>query len=485
MPERKEILIVPPLPTYERDLKRSAVNLGLWYIGSYLRQCGHSVKILDATLEGWDNVRKQEGLVTEFGLSDEAIVEEVEEFGPEIIGITLSPSIVYPAVIKTAQLIKDRFPQVPIIVGGTHATALPEKTLRDSRGAIDFVVAGEGELVMRNIADALGDTAKIKRLNGVNFINGNEFISNPREPLITDLDSLGPLDFSLIRHIPVTEDPTYAGPAHGKKYTDVVFSRGCPANCTFCFSPEMWRRILRTHGLDWVEDHLIEFKREGGGHIVIQDENLTRAKEPWIKGILDRLGDGGFTWDDTAGVEMESLTPELVDYMADKGCVTLFIPFNLRTEKTNKIPDKMWRHYLQVLRAAKERGIQVYTSHIMGFPEQTLQGIEEQANLARSLVESGLSDFHLVLAFSVLPGTQRWDTIMKPVGEGDYQVRQESGVVFEGGWQNWPRYSIYTPQIGSKNFSFDQVNGIYYDLIEYVNGREKSQAWFGGRQWPK
>jgi len=82
--------------------------------------------------------------------------------------------------------------------------------------------------------------------------------------------------------------------------------------------------------------------------------------------------------------------------------------------------------------AAKESGILIYSSHIMGFPNQTLKRMENQVRFGRYLVDVGLSNYHIVYTFSVLPGTGYWNRIMEPTTKGEFKVKKKTAVVLIG-----------------------------------------------------
>jgi len=487
-------LIVPPLVTNKGDLKKAAINQATFYLGSYLKNRGHDVQLLDTIFEGWDNLRSEDEETQTFGLSDKDIVKKVKNFEPDVIGVNCVATVNYNSFQHTIKLLKTSFPNSVLVAGGSHTNALAEKTLRDAEGNLDYLGLSEGEKILENIASKIGNHSELQKIKGIAYLSEGKFNSNPLEDLVRPLDSIGDLDMDLIKDIPYTPEPTYAGSTSGKKYIDVMFSRGCHNNCTFCTTPQMWRRKIRRHGLDWISRQLDSFKEQGIGHIIVQDDYVP-TRGTWIENIMKLFKEKGFTWEDNGGMMVEDLTPEYIHKMSDSGCKTLFVPLNLRgeeslngsnlsfvAENTNTIPEKLLNHYKKILGTAKERDMRIYSSHIFGYPEQTLKGMDQQAEVGKSLVDEGYSDFHVLYAFSVLPGTHRWNQIMKPTGNGEYKVRPESGVDFE--WTKWNRYSVNTPQIGSRNFTYGEAKKKYYELIRYVNG-DKAEAWFNGREWPK
>ena len=56
----------------------------------------------------------------------------------------------WPYVRDCINLLKEKFPKVMIVVGGEHATAIPEYNLRDCKG-IDYICLGEGEQTWEEI----------------------------------------------------------------------------------------------------------------------------------------------------------------------------------------------------------------------------------------------------------------------------------------------------------------------------------------------
>ena len=80
----KVILVFPPTTVYGDDPSVPPVTqpLGLAYLGAYLEQEGHEVKILDSRGSREDITRTPTH--TRFGIPDEEILRRVEDFGPDV-----------------------------------------------------------------------------------------------------------------------------------------------------------------------------------------------------------------------------------------------------------------------------------------------------------------------------------------------------------------------------------------------------------------
>jgi radical SAM superfamily enzyme YgiQ (UPF0313 family) len=205
----KTVLINPP-----QNTKYPQPPLGLASIAAVLEQNDHQVEILDANA---------------LQLSGRKIVKKVK--GAEVIGITaMTPAV--NSAIKIAKEIKREEPDSTIILGGPHATILPEETLNKVH-EIDITVRGEGEKTMVELFNALKNNKDIQNINGITY-RDNGVKSNPMQSPIMDLDSLPFLAYHLL---PLNKYRLH--PPHGRKrpYMAMITSRGCPYNCIYCSKP--------------------------------------------------------------------------------------------------------------------------------------------------------------------------------------------------------------------------------------------------------
>ena len=84
--------------------------------------------------------------------SHEEIKQLITQANPEIVGITCG-SATYPRCVETAKAIKQVKPDCKIVVGGWHASYVPDSML--SNPEIDYVVMGEGERAISELAVAI------------------------------------------------------------------------------------------------------------------------------------------------------------------------------------------------------------------------------------------------------------------------------------------------------------------------------------------
>lgn len=163
---------------------------------------------------------------TEKGLSK--IVYEIAKHKPDALGFSLC-TLEVPTHYRLIDFLKAIYPDIPVIAGGTHVSALPEHTLQNYP-LIDYVAIGEGEVTLTEwlklIASGAGK-GEMHNIKGLAFRDdtGNIIRTQPRER-IDDLNTLPEPACDL-----VCND---AAPGKPNSAFAILCSYGCPFNCTFC-----------------------------------------------------------------------------------------------------------------------------------------------------------------------------------------------------------------------------------------------------------
>jgi hypothetical protein len=471
---RRRVLLIDP-PLYKHpfwDPVRTSQPLGIWSIGSYLRAKGHEVRLICAPLEGLQRIenvdtgdvldletmleQRLDSIETEsadvqvdrwfsdpsllrVGLSREDILADIASFEPELIGIACLASCMHQSFVALARDIRRRFPRIPIIAGGQHATAMPYDLLRDASGAIDLVILGEGELVTAEIVARLADLTAAKLLDGVAFLDENGWLVKNKRPKWTDLANLAPLDPDLMSHVPLPPVPVHTFGSGPTRFTDIMFSVGCHRGCPYCFSPVM-RGKLRQQSEDRIARQLRMFRDAGYEELVLQDDDLLKDKTFFIT-LLQLISDHGFSWQDNGGMELELLDDELVDAIVTSGCTSIYIPVNPR-QLADRLPTAAAIANVGFLRRLKDAGIYTFTSGIYGVPNlekpsETYDDLLRLRDFHVRLVAENYVDASLVFPLSALPGTPWFRAVD---GNPDFEFDRN----------HWIGYSIFVPQVYPK-----------------------------------
>jgi radical SAM superfamily enzyme YgiQ (UPF0313 family) len=178
--------------------------LALEYVGAGVSK-SHEVRILDQRLE-------------------KNLLAAVESFSPQIVGITSYTVHVNP-VKKLFEQVKTWNPNVLTVVGGHHATILPEDF--DSPH-IDLIVMGEGVSAFQEIVTRFEREEGFHGIAGVAFGKNGELVK-AEYPKVIDLDALPFPDRRL-----TTRYRKHYYSEWMKPLASIRTSKGCPFRCNFC-----------------------------------------------------------------------------------------------------------------------------------------------------------------------------------------------------------------------------------------------------------
>ena len=382
------LLIKAPYRDVYGPIKMAAGNyflLGLGYIAAYLRQNGHSVAILDPEAEG---------------LSDNMLVEKIKNHKPRIVGLSATTPD-FANALKIAELVKkntDAF----ILLGGIHASSLPEYTIANYADKFDAVCIGEGELTMLEVCSFLeGRKESLSGIQGLCFKKGAEIIRTPPRPFIEELDDLpyparDLVDLGLYR-------PHAFNFRKGRTAT-IITSRGCPFRCIFCASKLNLGGRFRARSPDSVLEEIHHLVKEYGiKHILIQDDTFTfdvdRAKE-----ICRRIIKSGLKVEWFAFSQISKVDEELFYLMRKAGCYC--VGFGIESADEEVLRRMRKANTIQqcefAVRAAKKNGLKTQCYFIFGSDGDTQEAAEKTIAFARRLSPT-LAFFNKLVAY---PGTE-------------------------------------------------------------------------------
>ncbi len=242
---------------------------------------------------------------------------------------------------------------VPVVMGGFHASALPEEALQ----YCDAVVQGEAEGLMEQIvADAAAGN-----LHG---------IYRRDEP--SDLTALPAPRYDLLKM------KNYIG-----HYYPVQVTRGCPYHCEFCSVSGLYKGRYRKRPLD---DVIMDMK-QAGPVLFIVDDNLSADKE-YALALFEQMKSLNKLWGGQFNLAAAN-DVELVKAAAAAGCMFLYV--GVETVDAANLESSKKRMNLGIsaksaVRNMKKHNIDPLVSMIVGFEHddtRTAQRIVNFCNSAR------------------------------------------------------------------------------------------------------
>jgi len=346
------------------------IHHGLALIGSYLKQSGHIVSLLDLRhMRDW----------TTFMIG-------LKEFNPDVVGVSVS-YLDYKPAMKAIMLVSCNCPNAKIVVGGLCPTMFPEKFIDNP--LIDTVITKEGELSF---------------LNAIN----NNCIDKLVEGIKPDVNIMPFADRELFSY--PEEMHCHFAPDHTPPTITMISGRGCPYSCTYCqpaesmtygkkvrmrnvdnvmqeltllkqryaFKSITWWDDTFTIYPDWINEFCVKYEKDFNAEMVVCSRADIICKN---EKMIERLAKVGVNW---AVIGFESGSDKLLNLIKKDTSAEINI-------KANEICNKY--------------GIKVFGTFMMGLPTETKDEALETYNLIKKIN----AKHHIVFYFTPIPGTEIYD----------------------------------------------------------------------------
>lgn len=407
-------------------LNNAAVpSISLAYLSATVAAAGYKFSWVDAIGEGLDQFHRLESYENYQcqGLTLDEIVSRVPEH-TGVIGINAMFSGEWPVTRKLVHMLRERFPAALIIAGGEHVTALTEYSLRDCP-ALDIIVRGEGEKILLDCLEGLRTKNLLTSIKGIAFLDDDEHYQQT-----SDLQRERDANTIPWPHWPegYLEKFWKAGKSSGvltDRDMPMVISRGCPFQCTFCSSPNMWttRYVLRE-----VDDVIREIKFYIEKHDItsVQLYDLTAiTKKKWIVEFCHRLLEEKIelNWSVPQGTRSEILDEETLSLLKQTGCHYLvYAPESGSVSTLIKIKKQVkLSNLVKSVMEARHQGLVLRINLIIGFPSETRSDALKTAWFGLKMAAYGVDEISTNI-FSPYPGSELFRGLVE---SGDLQVSDD------------------------------------------------------------
>jgi len=408
------VLIRPPI--YFRLSSYSVVlsmPIAVAYLAANLRRFGHTVNIIDGIGEAIDQVGQTEIPKVFFrGLSHQQILERIGD-NPDVIGISAMFTADWPQLIRLVWQIRQKYPAVPVLIGGEHATATADKIV-SQLPKNTFIALGEGEQTIVDFTKAVELNGSLSTVPGLVFFQDGEVRYSP-QPQSAKIRELPWPAWDLVDLEPYMGDMDGYGVARGRSIA-ILASRGCSKKCRFCSSARFWKYHQEFRDPDDVVVEIIHYVQAYqivDFHFI--DLNLV-VRPKWVKDFCNLLIDRNVnvTWQLPTGVRTEVLSKELLELMHAAGCRNLTLSpesGSWRTLLSIKKPLDIEK-FLDIVRNATQVGIHVKCNIIIGFPDENWADILQTIKFTMRLALAGADDVG-IFVYAPLPGSDIYKELEK------------------------------------------------------------------------
>ncbi len=386
--------------------------LGVVSLAAALRGHGIPVCVVDAVGAGPFEVVYERGFMR-VGIDDEAIARSIPA-DTVLIGVSCMFSEEWPVVRRTIEAIARRFPGVPLVIGGEHATALSDHALA-ACPAIAAVALGEGEQTIVELAYALADGEPLDTVPGlvVRDASGAPTRTAGRRR-IADLASIPRPAWDLIPMEAYLGNGLGFGVDRGRS-VPILATRGCPYTCTFCSSSTMWTTKWAARSADDVLDEMREgVERFGAQNFDFYDLTAV-VRTDWVLEFCRKMVERGLrvTWQIPAGTRSEAIDFEVATWLRRAGCRNIaYAPESGSQALLERVKKRISLDTMKSsMRHAVAAGLRVKANMIVGFPDETAAEAAETVGFCRELARIGLDDVN-VTPFCPYPGSEDFRSLV-------------------------------------------------------------------------
>ena len=324
-----------------------------------------------------------------------ALEKDILREAPDLIGITCNS-----ANMDAVRILTDRLNRhhIPMVLGGSHPTALPEQSLAYTSAR--FTAVGEGEATLLGLMDALAAGRGVEKIPSFAWKKNGRFVANFKAHPMESIDDLPVPDRALIHRSDYFGDVLITG-------------RGCSFDCAFCASRTIWGKTVRLRSVPSVVAELeYLYELTALDHGAVQEKRVVKIVDDTFSlnrqrtmALLDEIigrGLNGFEF--TCGVRADTLDRGLLRKMrtANFKRVTLGIesasPAILKRIRKGESPEDMRRG----IRLLKEAGIYIHAFFMVGFPGETREDIQ----MSKAFIMAARPDYVEVNMVTPYPGTE-------------------------------------------------------------------------------
>lgn len=303
----------------------------------------------------------------------------------------------YHITLRLAQRVKDRVPEICIVLGGPQADITACETVK-SFDFVDFVCCGEGETTVQPLFSSILKGEPALDTPGLVYRKDGQVIKNPRPALLEDLDVLPSVDYSFVQ---VLEKP---------KASDtfpVDVGRGCPFGCTYCSTKTFWGRKYRLKSPERIVEDIRDIHDRFGFTTFAFEHDMFTMKRSQVEKTCALLKELDFPIKWRCSARVDCIDEKLIDTMVDAGMESIFLGIETGSERMQKLINKNLKleTVMPKLTYIRDKGVKLTASFIYGFPDETRGDVNKTLNLMRQIM--ALRDVtvqaHLC---TFLPGTE-------------------------------------------------------------------------------
>ncbi|MGB2905507.1 MAG: radical SAM protein [Candidatus Aminicenantaceae bacterium] len=365
--------------------------LGILFLTAVLEDAGFEVDVVPADVLGlqWPDVEQR-----------------IRDFAPDIVGATTTTENRFDS-FRLVALAKQINPRTVTVLGGPHISMAAEDTMRHIVD-LDAAVVGEGEVTLRELAQAVGEGSDLSRVPGVWIRNTDgEAIFTGIRNRIEHLDTL---PYPARHRVPMDRYNFFVKVPDGRalKAQNIMTSRGCPFSCYFCATPANWGRKMRGHSPERVVNEIEHLVKEYGAEYIWFYDDTLNYNLPRLHRIMDLIIERRFDIKFCNEFRIDLVDKPLLEKMVRAGLVWAHFGVEAGSERVRReVVGKNFdiEEAYRFARWGKELGFVPDAFLIFSHHTETWEEAQETITVMERLRESNPRTDFATAILHVYPGT--------------------------------------------------------------------------------
>lgn len=379
------------------DLSTLAVNLppmGIVTIAAVLRNAGHDVVVMDASLR--------------YKVTDDQWVDKIIQEEPDYVGFsTITPNFL--RAYKICEGVKEKNSSIKTVFGGVHVS-WGMASILDDYPAIDNIVVGEGEYAFRDLVAGKNPA----NIAGVYGRENGKTVMGPMQSKETlcKMDDLPFPAYDLVEGFPKSYNMAlFSYPKHPG--ANIISSRGCVYKCSYC-DRSVFHSSFRWNSPEYTYD-LMKFlnKDYGVKHFMFYDDLFTLNRNRVSK-LCTLLREGKMKVTFNCIVRIGHIDSDLIRELKSAGCWMVHVGVEsgdqdiLDGYKEGLTLEAITRDVNKL----HNEGLWVKGLFMMGFPGEKISSIQKTIDFAASLPlkEANLTAFTPYAGAPIYNGIEKLGT---------------------------------------------------------------------------
>ncbi len=373
----------------------------------------------------------------------EEFIKKIEEGKPDLFAFETKTPVIKQHW-KIINNLKEKFPNMKIVVVGDHVTSFPEETLRNSKA--DFVLCGgDFDFSLANLCDCL--SRKEKKLEaGIYFRKKGKIVNSGKFCLKHNLNELPFIDRELTKWKLYEKEYNL----QGKPFFYIMSGRDCWwGKCKFCAWPTLFP-AFRVRNVENVLDEIGMLIEKYNAREIFDDSGTLMIGE-WLKELCNGLIERGYNKKIkySCNMRFNALNQEEFDLMKKAGFRLLKFGLESANQKTLDKLNKGIRveDILNGCEMAKKAGLTVHLTMIVGYPWEDEEDALRTFELAKELMQKGKADLLQATVLVPYPGTPLWK-----------EAKENNWFLFNP--LEYERYDMREPVLKTENSDANEIAGI-------------------------